>query len=116
VATCGQPSKEEIDNLMAANRFQSPEALTFKETLCGTVSGFRFPLLDWSMASRLRKLFNDVEKFSDWGVFRRTVLDDEFGRPSYGAGHKTGHKKKLPEGSFFLIHGGKGEIRTHGTA
>jgi hypothetical protein len=42
-------SKEEIDDLMAANPFQAREKLGFKDALCGTVSGFRFPFFDWSL-------------------------------------------------------------------
>lgn len=58
-------SKEEIDDLMAANRFQSRDDLAFKEKYVGTISGFRFPMHDWSMAAGLRKLFTQLAKFSD---------------------------------------------------
>lgn|GEM_PF-5910201 len=58
-------SKEEIDDLMAANPFQSRESLAFKEEHVGTISGFRFPLYDWSIVVGLRKLFNELARFSD---------------------------------------------------
>jgi hypothetical protein len=56
-------TKEEIDDLMAANRFQNRDELGFKEQYVGTISGFRFPSYDWSMSSGLRKLFHDLTKF-----------------------------------------------------
>lgn len=56
-------TKEEIDDLMAANRFQSRDELGFKEQYVGTINGFRFSSYDWSMSSGLRKLFNDLTKF-----------------------------------------------------
>jgi hypothetical protein len=58
-------SEEEIDDLMAANRFQSRESLAFKEKHVGTINGFRFPMHDWSMATGLRKLFAELTKFSE---------------------------------------------------
>jgi hypothetical protein len=58
-------SKEEIDDLMAANRFQSREALAFKEKPVGTISGFRFPVHDWSISTGFRKLFPELTTFSD---------------------------------------------------
>lgn len=58
-------SKKEIDDLMAANPFQSRESLAFKEEHVGIISGFRFPIYDWSMVAGLRKLFNELAKFSD---------------------------------------------------
>lgn len=58
-------SKEEIDDLMAANRFQSREALSFKEKHVGTINGFRFPMHDWSLVTGLRKHFIELTKFCD---------------------------------------------------
>jgi hypothetical protein len=57
--------KEEIDDLMASNPFQSRDALAFKEKYVGTISGFRFPMHDWSMSTGLRKLFKELGTFSD---------------------------------------------------
>jgi hypothetical protein len=50
---------------MAANRFQSREALAFKEKRVGTISGFRFPMHGWSLVTGLRKLFTELTTFSD---------------------------------------------------
>jgi hypothetical protein len=58
-------SKDEIDDLMAANRFQSRDSLAFKEIYVGTVSGFRFPTHDWSMGKGLRRLFKELTEFAD---------------------------------------------------
>lgn len=58
-------TKEEIDDLMAANRFQNRDELGFKEQYVGTISGYRFPSYDWSMSSGLRKLFHDLTKFHE---------------------------------------------------
>lgn len=58
-------TKEEIDDLIAANRFQSRDSLVFKEYRVGTIRGFRLPMHDWSLSTGLRKLFNDLIKFTD---------------------------------------------------
>lgn len=58
-------SKEEINDLIAANPFQSRDALAFKENYVGTISGFRFPMHDWSMSTGVRKLFKELGTFSD---------------------------------------------------
>jgi hypothetical protein len=58
-------SKEEIGDLMAANPFQSREALAFRDKRVGTISGFRFPTHDWSISTGFRKLFSELTKFSE---------------------------------------------------
>jgi hypothetical protein len=65
VAESVERPKEEIDDLMAANPFQSRDALAFKEKYVGTISGFRLPMHDWSMSTGLRKLFTELGTFSD---------------------------------------------------
>lgn len=58
-------AKEEIDDLMAANPFQSREELRFKEVLVGVIRGFKFPAIDWSINGGQRKLFREIEAFAD---------------------------------------------------
>jgi Fe-S-cluster formation regulator IscX/YfhJ len=75
VSESEQRSKEEIEDLMAANPFSSRESLAFKETFRGTIRGFKFPLVDWSMSGGLRQIFNDLEKFIDIKPRNLSVTD-----------------------------------------
>lgn len=58
-------SKDEIDDLMAANPFQNRESLKIKEAYRGTVTGHRFPDTDWSSMQSAMRLFREASEFVD---------------------------------------------------
>ena len=58
-------SKEEIEDLIAANRFQNRESLKIKQASRGKIAGHRFPATDWSSEQSAVRLFREANQFVD---------------------------------------------------
>lgn len=58
-------SSAEIDDLMAANPFQTRESLQIKEVFRGTIEGHRFPDTAWTGSAGAYALFDELLRFPD---------------------------------------------------
>ncbi|MDB5763975.1 MAG: hypothetical protein JWQ21_2970 [Herminiimonas sp.] len=59
-------TKEEIEDLLAANPFQSRDQLLTKEVYRGTVAGHKFLSIDWSVERGIQRLFCEVSELLDF--------------------------------------------------